>query len=149
MSRLRAFFIILAVFCFIYAIVFAGGNWGIISSWLWIHTGTGNEPGSYYGFFSGFGSDLGEYVIILGVMTGLYHLVKRNNCHAHGCWRVGSFPVGDYRVCRVHHAEITGTEKMDIERLKVVHHLHKRKRLLDAGYKTSDGTTSQGKEWSP
>jgi hypothetical protein len=29
-----------------------------VGYWLQLHTGTINEPGPYYGFWSGFGSDL-------------------------------------------------------------------------------------------
>jgi hypothetical protein len=32
--------------------------------WLEVHTGTVNEPGPYYGFWSGFGSDLEEFGIL-------------------------------------------------------------------------------------
>ena len=38
--------------------------------WLWIetHTGTINESGPYYGFWSGAGSDIGEAAILGGVI---------------------------------------------------------------------------------
>jgi hypothetical protein len=32
-------------------------NAGPVDHWLAVHTGTVNEPGPYYGFWSGFGSD--------------------------------------------------------------------------------------------
>ena len=44
--------------------------------WLQVHTGTVNEPGPYYGFWSGFGSDLGEFGILGAVGVGRYSLVK-------------------------------------------------------------------------
>jgi hypothetical protein len=31
-----------------------------VDHWLAVHTGTVNEPGPYYGFWSGFGSNLTE-----------------------------------------------------------------------------------------
>ena len=57
--------------------------------WLQVHTGTVNEPGPYYGFWSGFGSDLEEFGILGAIGAGIYQLVKKYNCHEPGCWRVG------------------------------------------------------------
>jgi hypothetical protein len=53
--------------------------------WLQVHTGTVNEPGPYYGFWSGFGSDLEEFGILGAIATGIYQLVKKYNCHT-GTW---------------------------------------------------------------
>ena len=63
---------------------------GPVDDWLAVHTGTVNESGPYYGFWSGFGSDLTEFGIIGVISTGIYQLVKRYNCHEPGCWRVGT-----------------------------------------------------------
>jgi len=71
--------------------------------WVEVHTGTVNESGPYYGFFSGFGSDIGEVAII----GGLVAIVRKHNCHVHNCWRIGRHPVEGtpYVVCRRHHPE--------------------------------------------
>lgn len=93
-----------------------------VQHWLAIHTGTLNEPGPYYGFWSGFGSDLGEYVIIGGVI-GAY---RKHNCHTHRCPWIGKYPVanGEFFVCKKHHREITGHPvKLTVEYLK--HHHEK------------------------
>jgi len=49
--------------------------------WYWfeVHTGTVNESGPYYGFWSGFGSDLGE-VTLLAVFISAYRNVKCASC---------------------------------------------------------------------
>jgi hypothetical protein len=75
--------------------------------WLAIHTGTYNEPGPYYGFWSGFGSDLGEYAIVVSLLAGLFHTVRKHNCHMPGCWRIGRHSIEGttYVVCRKHHPE--------------------------------------------
>jgi hypothetical protein len=39
--------------------------------WLQVHTGTINEPGPYYGFWSGFGSDLEEFAILGAIGAGI------------------------------------------------------------------------------
>jgi hypothetical protein len=74
-----------------------------LQGWLAVHTGTVNEPGPYYGFFSGFGSDLSE----LALLAGVGGLLRRYNCHVHGCWRVGRHPVEGtpFTVCRHHHPD--------------------------------------------
>jgi hypothetical protein len=72
--------------------------------WLAIHTGTLNEGGPYYGFFSGFGSDLGEVTII----GGAYMIYRKHNCHVDRCWRIAKHPVEGtpYVVCRKHHPTV-------------------------------------------
>jgi hypothetical protein len=59
-------------------------NAHVVNHWLAVHTGTVNEPGPYYGFWSGFGSDLAEFAIIGTIGTGVYQLVKKYNCHQPG-----------------------------------------------------------------
>jgi hypothetical protein len=54
--------------------------------WIEVQTGTVNESGPYYGFWSGFGSDIGEIALIGGLIT----MVRHVNCHNKGCWRVAS-----------------------------------------------------------
>jgi hypothetical protein len=45
--------------------------------WLQVHTGTVNVSGPYYGFWSGFGSDLEEFGILGGIAAaGIYQLVN-------------------------------------------------------------------------
>jgi hypothetical protein len=78
--------------------------------WLAVHTGTVNEPGVYYGFWSGFGSDIGEYAILVGLTAGLYHSFRRHNCHERGCWRIGLHHVDGtpFIACRKHHPVLKG-----------------------------------------
>jgi len=78
--------------------------------WLQVHTGTVNEPGPYYGFWSGFGSDLAEFSILGAIATGIYQLVKKYNCHEPGCWRVGNHPAagGRFHFCYRHHPDFQG-----------------------------------------
>jgi hypothetical protein len=76
----------------------------INSLWWWIevHTGTVNEAGPYYGFFSGFGSDLGE----LTIAAGLFSMYWKRTCHEPRCWRPGHLMAdGHTRSCWNHHPE--------------------------------------------
>ena len=74
---------------------------GAVNHWLGVHTGATNESGAYYGFWSGFGSDLAEFGILGAVGTAIYQLVKKYNCHEPGCWRVGTHPAagGQFLLC--------------------------------------------------
>lgn len=80
----------------------ATGGW-IQHVWYWveIHTGTVNEPGPFYGFWSGFGSDIGELAII-GAVIGMY---RKHNCHVKGCFRIAKHPVEgtSFCACKKHH----------------------------------------------
>jgi hypothetical protein len=75
-----------------------------------VHTGTFDESGPYYGFWSGFGSDLTEFGIIGVIGTGVYQVVKKFNCHEPGCWRVGTHPAagGQFSLCSRHHPDYQG-----------------------------------------
>jgi hypothetical protein len=72
-----------------------------LQHWLAIHTGTDNEPGGYYGFWSGFGSDIAE-VSLLGAVLGIWH---KHNCHTKGCWRIGKHVVEGTPWCNRHHGD--------------------------------------------
>jgi len=87
--------------------------------------GTINESGPYYGFWSGFGSDLEEFGILGGIAAGVYQLVKKHNCHEPGCWRVGQYPAADgqFMLCYRHHPDYRGRKPTHelIERLHREH----------------------------
>jgi hypothetical protein len=72
--------------------------------WLAIHTGTVNEGGPYYGFWSGFGSDLGE-IALIGAVLGM---VRRHKCHQARCWRIGRHTVDGTPWCDRHHEAARG-----------------------------------------
>ena len=76
------------------------GWWHALQHWLAVHTGTVNESGPFYGFWSGFGSDLGELTIV-GAIIGTY---KHHNCGTKRCWRIGKTPVEGtpYKTCHKH-----------------------------------------------
>jgi hypothetical protein len=72
--------------------------------WIEVHTGTVNEPGPYYGFFSGFGSDIAELTLVGGAIA----LYKGHTCHVDRCWRLKRHRVDGtpYEVCRKHHPAV-------------------------------------------
>jgi hypothetical protein len=96
-----------------------------VNHWLAVHTGTVNEPGPYYAFWSGFGSDLAEFSILGAIGTGVYQLVKKYNCHEPGCWRVGTHPAagGQFLLCYRHHPDFRG-ERPTHEMIERLHRQH-------------------------
>jgi hypothetical protein len=70
--------------------------------WLLHYLGIDDVSGSWYGFWSGFGSDLGEFAIVFS----LFSLVKHRTCEVHHCWRLGVHATAaNHRVCRRHHPD--------------------------------------------
>jgi hypothetical protein len=97
----------------------------LVGHWVQVHTGTVNEPGPYYGFWSGFGSDLEEFGILGAVGAGIYSLVRKYNCHEPGCWRVGNHPAagGQFNLCYRHHPDFQG-KKPTHELIERLHREH-------------------------
>jgi hypothetical protein len=106
----------------------------LIGHWIQVHTGTVDEPGPYYGFWSGFGSDLTEFGIIGAIATGVYQLVKKYNCHQPGCWRVGNHPAagGQFSLCYRHHPDYQG-KKPTQELIQRLHREHLERLALTHG----------------
>src|SRR5258708_6453895 len=68
--------------------------------WLIHLTGADNPTGSIEAFWAGFGSDLTELIIIVGLIKWLRH----KNCHVKGCLRFGHHEVEGtpYKTCHKH-----------------------------------------------
>jgi hypothetical protein len=90
-------------------------------------TGTWNEAGPAYGFWSGFCGGFG----ILAIFSMAY---RKLNCHTNRCWRIGHHelivkhsdtdPGTTYRVCRHCHPEIRG-RRFSKDELHTMHQAHK------------------------
>jgi hypothetical protein len=95
-------------------VVWLTGSHDVFWHWIEVHTGTVNESGPYYGFWSGFGSDLGEVTLIAAILTPAVMAARHSNCHTRGCWRITMHKVKDpqtgveYRQCHKHHPDLTG-----------------------------------------
>jgi hypothetical protein len=97
----------------------------LMGHWLQVHTGIVNETGPYYGFWSGFGSDLEEFGILGAIGAAVYQLVKKYNCHEPGCWRIGNHPAagGQFHLCYRHHPDFQG-KKPGRELIERLHREH-------------------------
>lgn len=70
---------------------------------LFLHfTGSDDTSSVYYGFWSGFGSDLGEITLIAGLVAWW----RAGECHVDSCHRRGKYPFKHYKLCRVHHPDM-------------------------------------------
>ena len=87
--------------------------------WFQVHTGTVNESGPYYGFWSGFGSDLGEATIFVALVATWRH----HDCHVKGCARLGRRVDGTpYLACPKHHPDHKGMKRgVSLEELRRAH----------------------------
>lgn len=88
--------------------------------WLAHLLGLDNMSGPWYGFWSGFGSDLGE----LAIFGGLFATYRRHTCHVDHprfCWRPGVHPVEGtpYRACKKHHPAVP--DKVSAEHIAAAH----------------------------
>jgi hypothetical protein len=103
-----------------------------LAHWLAVQTGTYIPPGQYsdkYNFWSGFGSDIGE-VLILG---GVIQLYRKHNCHVTNCWRIAHHKQVDnatgteYPLCKKHyravHPEVP--KRLELEHLIRIHKKNK------------------------
>ena len=116
------------------AVALAAWAWAHgLQGWLAVHTGTVNEPGPFYAFWSGFGSDIGE-LALLGAVLGAWHRV---NCHASGCWRIGRQHVDGttFVTCRRHHPD----GKPTAARIAKAHHDYRERMHLYLGERPGDG----------
>ena len=132
-------------------------NGRVVNQWLAVHTGTDDLSGPWYGFWSGFGSDLTELGIIGAIGTGVYQLVKKYNCHEPGCWRVGTHPAADgqFLLCYRHHPDFQGmrpTHEMiarihaeHLKRQAAIHdRLHEIHHQLSTPVRNNDGPVAPG-----
>lgn len=77
--------------------------WHAIHYYFLHWTGSDNVSGPEYGFWSGFGSDLTEFVTFTATPVLLY---RRHNCHQKRCWRLGKYPYKHFMYCAKHHPEV-------------------------------------------
>lgn len=79
-----------------------------IAVWL----GLTNGGGHAYLWWSGFGANFGEYMLL----GGLWAVYRRHNCHARRCWRIQRHPVAGtpYVTCRRHHPTADTVTAADI-----------------------------------
>lgn len=73
--------------------------------WFLYITGADDTSGTWYGWWSGAGSDIGEYAVAAALFTHTYTTYQRHKCHVGKCHRIGlrRVPGTDHIVCHRHH----------------------------------------------
>lgn len=76
----------------------------VLLAFLWIpHWWWHPLTGLGYQWWSGIGSDLGEYAIASSIFASAYGAYRRHNCHVQGCWRTQWKAHGTDMLCKHHH----------------------------------------------
>lgn len=99
-------FLVVALVIVVVALVIAHFHWLIVH--LSQETGTSSGASRAYDFWSGFGSDLGEATLVVGVLAAYRH----HNCHVKGCPLLGKPVEGTpYLACPKHHPAHQGVKR--------------------------------------
>lgn len=65
--------------------------------WLLHVLGIDTQQSYYYDFASGWGPKILEMTVFIGIWYW------QHQCHYHGCFRVGRYPLHHHKLCRRHH----------------------------------------------
>jgi uncharacterized membrane protein len=105
--------------------------------WATHWTGADDTAGPIYGYWSGFGSVFPWSLnTLVALWVIIWHHVRKTNCHVHRCWRIGSYPAGQYTVCKRHSREIVGLPT--VQHIRLHHLLHVRAMQTQAGFPPKD-----------
>ena len=96
--------------------------WSDSAHWFLRYTGADQESGTWYGFWSGFGGSIPDF-LILGSIATVY---RHHNCHVKGCLRLGKPVDGTpYLACPVHHPAHAGSRRsVSSEVINLAHRAH-------------------------
>lgn len=124
---LRIATVVLAIAALTLLLLFFRACW----HWFEIHTGTARGgPDPYYNFWSGFGSDMGEYAIASSLIVGIVAAYRRHQCQEPTCWWLGKHPThdGTFILCRRHHPDLAHTDgrKFTLDEIHALHHRRRR-----------------------
>lgn len=65
--------------------------------------GIDDVSGPWYAFWSGFGSDIGEFAIVAVLVAHVRAFYKKHQCVVITCRKIGTHRVADHVVCARHH----------------------------------------------
>lgn len=89
-------------------VVVAGLYWHDTQAWFFRYTGATDPAGTWYGFWSGFGGSIPDFLILGSIVT----VYRHHNCHVKGCLRLGKPVEGTpYLACPVHHPAHEGSRR--------------------------------------
>lgn len=96
--------------------------WTDSAHWFLRYTGADAESGTWYGFWSGFGGAIPDFLILGSIIT----VYRHHNCHVKGCWRLGKQVEGTpYLACPMHHPAHEGNRRsVSWDVIKQAHKAH-------------------------
>jgi hypothetical protein len=96
--------------------------WIDSAHWFLRYTGADAESGTWYGFWSGFGGAIPDFLIIGSIFT----VYRHHNCHVKGCLRLGRPVDGTpYLACPVHHPAHAGNKRsVSADVINLAHKAH-------------------------
>jgi len=108
-------------------LVFVLLYWRDSAHWFLRYTGADAESATWYGFWSGFGGAIPDFLILGSIFT----IYRHHNCHVKGCLRLGRPVDGTpYLACPIHHPEHQGSKRSvseDVIKLARKAHLEREK----------------------
>lgn len=111
--------------------------WTDSARWFMKYTGADFEGGPWYGFWSGFGGSIPDFLILGSIIT----VYRHHNCHVKGCLRLGKPVDGTpYLACPQHHPAHQGSRRsVGEDVIKIAHLAHLERVKADA--KAQAGTS--------
>jgi hypothetical protein len=97
--------------------------WADSATWFMKYTGSVNSSSSsWYGFWSGFGGSIPDFLILGSIIT----VYRHHNCHVKGCIRLGKPVEGTpYLACPVHHPAHQGDKRsVSADVINLAHRAH-------------------------
>jgi hypothetical protein len=103
-------------------IILAIAYWSDSAHWFLHYTGADAEAGTWYGFWSGFGGAIPDFLILGSIVT----VYRHHNCHVKGCYRIGRSVEGTpYIACPRHHPAHEGDQRsVSAEIINAAHKAH-------------------------
>ena len=107
----------LAIVAFVCLVV---AYWTDSAQWFLKYAGADDASGTWYGFWSGFGGSIPDFLILGSIIT----VYRHHNCHVKGCLRLGKAVEGTpYLACPRHHPAHEGSRRSVSE--QVIQHAHR------------------------
>lgn len=96
--------------------------WTDSARWFLRYTGADAETGTWYGFWSGFGGAVPDFLILGSIVT----VYRHHTCHVKGCFRLGKPVDGTpYLACPLHHPAHEGSKRsVSAEVIQLAHKVH-------------------------
>lgn len=98
MTARRLFVLVVAVFVVLVLLALLVTFWHVSEVETMRIVGARDSGGGWYGFWSGFGGSIPDFLIIGSLLTWCRHV----NCHEPGCPRPGHVTSKGYRLCKTH-----------------------------------------------